>query len=776
MFIQAKFFPPAKPPAVKKVPDKKVPDKKEPNNQEPDKKEPAANQAEPGPNDQEKNGHPPAEVNGDHGAAPLVAEAPAEHPRQWISLGSLDPNSAYRMLVTLTNSGAAIERVELNDPHYHDIDDQSAGYLGEFAPTDADQAGGAVLNAVGPGTPAEKAGLKPGDIVSAVAGQPVATAAAFVAAIDRAHPGDALKLSVLHGKQQPAEDLTATLTRRPLSVIRPEWNTHPLDYRKADHHDPFSLLMTLEQVGSQNLSNLEGAAKEAAAKDAAPDKADAKPANLPEELPGLHLRDAQWEVISAGQPNADGEPEAAFRYDLPKLNLEVIKRYRLARVPDDKKKDEDFRAYHLVVSIELHNTSKTASASQTVAYRLDGPNGLPLEGVWYTTKKGIRDVAVQFHNASYALLTCMSIIQGKAETHGQDQKLDFMAVDAQYFASALLSRGNAQMELANAYPLLVGAKPEKGYDYRGNTSFRLISLPDTIPAGETVKHELTLFVGPKKPTILEQYAGTPDPHGPSLSELLAYGWFAVVSRAMLGLLHIFYAIIPNYGVAIILLTILVRACMFPLSRKQAQGAQKMQTIQPELKRLKDKYKNDKAAQQKAMNELFSKHNYNPLGGCMLMFVQLPIFIGLYAGLRNDVELRHASLFGEGIRWCSNLAAPDMLFRWDGFMPQFLSRDSGFLSLGPYFNLFPCITIVLFIVQQKMFMPPATDEQSAMQQGMMKYMMIFMGFTFYCVPSGLCLYFIISSLWGIMERKLLPRVTPATVSVSKATVAPAKKKR
>ena len=96
----------------------------------------------------------------------------------------------------------------------------------------------------------------------------------------------------------------------------------------------------------------------------------------------------------------------------------------------------------------------------------------------------------------------------------------------------------------------------------------------------------------------------------------------------------------------------------------------------------------------------------------------------------------------------------MLWHWVNTMPAFIAGPSGWL--GPYFNILPCLTIGLFIWQQKMFMPPAADEQAAMQQKVMQYMMIFMGVMFFKVASGLCLYFIASSLWGIAERKLLPR--------------------
>ena len=99
-----------------------------------------------------------------------------------------------------------------------------------------------------------------------------------------------------------------------------------------------------------------------------------------------------------------------------------------------------------------------------------------------------------------------------------------------------------------------------------------------------------------------------------------------------------------------------------------------------------------------------------------------------------------------------------------------------LGLGPYLNILPIFTIVLFIVQQKMFMPPPTDEQSAMQQKVMKYMMVFMGLIFYKVASGLCLYFIASSLWGLAERKILPKTTAATADAADSPDYPPNKAR
>ena len=205
-----------------------------------------------------------------------------------------------------------------------------------------------------------------------------------------------------------------------------------------------------------------------------------------------------------------------------------------------------------------------------------------------------------------------------------------------------------------------------------------------------------------------------------------------------------------------MLTVLVRLCMFPLSRKQALSAKKMQELQPEMKKINEKYKANAEQRTLAMQELWRKHNYNPMGGCLLVFVQLPIFMGLYRSLMVNVELRRAPLLGDAVRWCSNLAAPDMFWNWEHVMPTY-PWGSHRLA-GPYLNILPLLTVGCSSGSKSMFMPPATDDNSAMQQKIMKFMTIFMGLMYFKVAAGLCLYFIVSSMWGIAERKLLPKVT------------------
>ena len=243
------------------------------------------------------------------------------------------------------------------------------------------------------------------------------------------------------------------------------------------------------------------------------------------------------------------------------------------------------------------------------------------------------------------------------------------------------------------------------------------------------------------------------------------------------MLHIFHAIVRSWGLAIIMLTVMVRALLYPFGRKMAMNAQKMQELKPEMDRLNDKYKDDLEKKAEAQRELFAKHNYNPFAGCMVMFFQFPIFIGLYRTLSVDIALRQAPFF-PGMKWCSNLAGPDQLWNWTGVLPDALTSTNGWL--GPYLNILPLIAAGLMFVQQKLFTPPPSDEQQEMQQKIMKFMMIFMGLLFFKFAAGLCVYFIVSSLWGVAERKLLPKTKPGASpsgaaddkAKSKADAAPA----
>lgn len=677
--------------------------------------------------------------------------------RQWISFGSYAAGSGYNLLVTLNSQGAALERVELTARDaagkllYRQLDEKY-GYLGHLALTPRQTGGSYVVNVVGAGTPAALAtpgdtsfgvGLQQGDVLVRVDDVPVLYAAQLDERLSTKKPGETIALTVERDIAGATKSTTylATLDVRPLELIRPE----PLHPNETSPH-PLSCLLTLNQkVAQDNVA-------------------------ITSTSSGI------WRT----QVAEDGQSvEFHFPLDavtLEKLGgrgpLEIVKRYRL-----DKPGDLAAGAgYHLQLEVELQNQS--AEPIQ-LAYRLDGPNGLPTEGWWYSTKihphmfygAGARDVICGTDRQGFQLVGCPELYklaknkQPPRALFGADEPevnrtVRFLSVDTQYFAAILSPRsenGPSTSTFARAEAFALGdvATQPKGYSRTTNVSFNLQSDTIQVPAGGSFQQQFQLFLGPKEPALLQSYG---------LSDAMYYGWdvFAFVAIRLGWLLHVFQSWTGNWGVAIIMLTVIVRGCMFPISRKAAKNAAMMQELAPELRKIAEKHKSDMEKRAKAQQELFRQHNYNPMGGCWLMFLQLPIFIGLYRCIAVDIKLRDAALV-PGWEWSSNLAGPDQLLFWKNYLPTFLASETGLL--GPYLNILPLLTVGLFLVHQKLFTPPATDEQTQMQLTMMKYMTVFMGVLFFKVAAGLCIYFIASSLWGIAERKLIPKPQPKVAGKS-----------
>ncbi|MEM6331109.1 MAG: membrane protein insertase YidC [Planctomycetota bacterium] len=698
------------------------------------------------------------------GAAAAIAPGPEAEP-QMLPLGSVEAGGPFRMLLTLDNRGAAVRRAEFSSSVFRDIDGR-VGYLGELGL--AAQAGGARVSVVGPGTPAATAGVAVGDVLTAIAPSEDAEGVSINSTADLREylatttPGDEAVLTVLRGEERLK--LSVPLTRPPLAVIRPESENVRLHNPEMANpaFDVPSLLVSIDELNGRGQSNPTVAAA------------------------NNRLQNDAWEVVDAT------DRSATMRLRLAGLGLEFEKRFELVEVPQDQRDNKDYRAYHFALDVRVKNL---LAEPQSVAYQIAGPNGLPIEGWWYTNRigrsetgagiwmrrVGIRDVVARYDGSSLVQLQCSEIAEGKTAPIGQGAPMAYLGVDAQYFSVILMpenqDRSRAWFDVASAV-LATPKLPEKGtYPTYNNASFtatlKVVDLAAAGAAGDTLDDRFTVYAGPKRPDLLAQYQPFGDPNY-SPQYTIYYGYFGWVVRPMLWLLHTFYSFTQNYGIAIILLTVCVRGCMFPLSRKQAANMAKMQELKPEMDRIAEKYKDDIEKRSKAQQEFYRKHNFNPMGGCLPMFVQLPIFIGLYRALAVDIELRQAPLFGEAVRFCGNLGAPDAFYDWSWLMPQWFNNGQGVFALGPYFNLLPLATIALFLLQQKMFMPPPANEQAELQQKMMKYMMIFFGVMFFKVPSGLCLYFIASSLWGIAERKLLPKPTPpAGEGFSKPSASPKK---
>ncbi len=700
--------------------------------------------------------------------------AKVEEPRRWVTLGSVAPDSTnpYRLLVTLDSEGASLARLELSSERYRDLEDRS-GYLGHLVIDNSNKGPGCLVQVVGAGTPAATGDVRPGDRICKLLYQvqtiEIKGPADLESALRKTKPGKSVELVIDRGNVR-LPNIEVKLIRRPLEVIRPErkkpttmWIPNGLtDAISWDDNCPPSLLTTLQQVDGEKLRTDEDS--------------DAKmEEELTQQLKDVELRRVNWKIDSQASDQPGGPiTKVAFSCLVPKYQLKLTKTYRLVKADGDAVLDVDARAYHLLLTLQVTNLDKKP---HDVAYRLDGPNGLPVEGAWYATKvqktgMGLRDLVYQLNHRDFEMVACSELSDKpekfrknmvESSQFADDHLPLFFGVDAQYFSAALLPDANSTAPaIDRAVALRVGQIDIQRRTLT-NTTFRLIGKTEKIGPGESsAPQSYELFAGPKRPTLLAKY---------EMQSLVYYGWpiFHWVAVPMTWILDKFYWIVQNYGLAIIMLTIVVRLAMFPMSRKQAHSAQIMQKLQPEIKAIQQKFKKDPEGARKAQQELWAKHNYNPLSGCLPLFIQMPIFLGLYRALSVNVELRDAPLFWPAIRWCSNLAAPDMLWDWSGFMPDAVNNGLGFpwfpllggmCGLGPYLNLFPIITIALFLIQQKVMMPPPADEQAAQQQKIMKYVMMLMALMFYKVAAGLCIYFIASTFWGLAERRFLPKLAPA----------------
>jgi len=378
-----------------------------------------------------------------------------------------------------------------------------------------------------------------------------------------------------------------------------------------------------------------------------------------------------------------------------------------------------------------------------------------------------------------------------------DEKIDFHLLDPSITKEVVFGLGQQIGVLYRTEPTVGGkgravairllpakeTQPVFENDITVRVATEPINLKDAIDEQHAVVHKYLLYNGPMKPRLLAQLEGQANVSDElviryeslSLNTLIDYhspgwmgreissriGWTWLVIK-MTNLMHLLLGLLRwtglPYGLCIICLTVMVRGLMFPISRKAAMTNIKMQELQPEIKKLKEKYKDDPQALNMAVWQFQRKAGVNPLSTCWLMFLQMPIFMGLYYALQESIHFRAAACWPTWVPWMNNLAAPDMLVPWGESIPFISAPESygSFFYLGPYFNILPVIAVTLMIFQQKYTMPPPTDEQQAMQQKMMKYMMVFMGLMFYKVPSGLVLYFIASSVWGFCERKLLPK--------------------
>lgn len=253
--------------------------------------------------------------------------------------------------------------------------------------------------------------------------------------------------------------------------------------------------------------------------------------------------------------------------------------------------------------------------------------------------------------------------------------------------------------------------------------------PISLRSQEQASSRFTLYLGPRDLSVLKQL-------GKHLDLAINFGFFDIIARPMLFALRFFNKYVKNYGVSIIIITILIKILFWPLTHKSYKSMKDMQKLQPLMKKIREKYKHDKQQMNKEMMALYKTYKVNPMGGCLPMAIQIPVFIALYNVFGKSIELRHAPF----MLWINDLSAPDRLFSFPFELPL----------MSPPYGI-PVLTLLMgatmFITQK---MTPMTMGDPT-QAKVMQFLPLFFTFIFINFPSGLVLYWLVNNILQIGQQ-------------------------
>ena len=293
-------------------------------------------------------------------------------------------------------------------------------------------------------------------------------------------------------------------------------------------------------------------------------------------------------------------------------------------------------------------------------------------------------------------------------------KITWAAFEGTYFMTGVIPEKNENITLK------LSAEGEK-------TRTLLIGAEDVIPAKGHLQYNYQAYFGPKKMVTLKEA-------GNDLERIVNFGWFDKLAKPALYLLNFFYSYVGNYGIAIILVTVLIKILFWPIAQKGLKSMKNMQKIQPKMAKLKEKYKDDKTRLNEEMMGLYKTYKVNPLGGCLPMLLQIPVFFALYKVLLQAIELRHAPF----MLWITDLSAPDRLM---------IGIDI------PYLGGIPVLTLLMggsMFLQQKMTPSPPDPTQAKI----MMFLPVIFTFMFLNFASGLVLYWLVNNLLSIGQQYLI----------------------
>ncbi len=327
----------------------------------------------------------------------------------------------------------------------------------------------------------------------------------------------------------------------------------------------------------------------------------------------------------------------------------------------------------------------------------------------------------------------------------QSDRVTWAAIDGKYFTIIAVPD-------ATQYRIVYDSKSIEGLKDRASIFF----MRPIIKSSKNVD-TFKFYVGPKKREILSRY-NFPEKNTYKIGDLhfeeivqssILIGWLANILKFFL---ELFYKLIPNYGVGIILLTLFIKILLFPLTHKSYESTSKMQALSPKIEELKEKYKGKPEKLNQEMAELYKREGVNPLGGCLPMLLQLPIFFAIYNLLNNHFELRGA-MFIPG--WITDLSAPETIWHFSSFSIPLV----GWHDL----RLLPFIMLISSFLQSKVSQAPSASS-SGSQMGNMKMMTYAMPLIFffilYDMPSGLVLYWTVQGLFTVIQQLYINNIMKA----------------
>jgi len=273
--------------------------------------------------------------------------------------------------------------------------------------------------------------------------------------------------------------------------------------------------------------------------------------------------------------------------------------------------------------------------------------------------------------------------------------------------------------------------PEKTSSYNGFvkkltpqvSEVGLQSQEQVLAPNQEVEHKFSIYIGPQELRLINQVR-------PEWASIIYYGTFDFIAQVLLQMLEFLFNLAHNWGVAIIVLSILIYLILLPLSLKQMRSMKQMQALQPHVEELKKNYKDNPQRLNKEIMALYSQHKVNPLSGCLPLLLQMPIFFALYQVLMRSVALK-----GSSFLWIKDLSEPDRLFLLPFSLPV----------LGNEVNILPIVMAIGMFVQQKISTFSAGGTSASQQKIMLIVMPIVFGFIFYRMPAGLVLYWLINSI-------------------------------